>query len=36
MHILAIVGSMRKNGHTHTLINPIIRAIHDLSPASDA
>jgi multimeric flavodoxin WrbA len=32
MHILAIIGSMRKNGHTHTLINHVLDAMRELGP----
>jgi multimeric flavodoxin WrbA len=32
MHILGIVGSMRKNGHTHTLVQQLISDIKHINP----
>lgn len=36
MHILGIVGSMRKNRHTHTLVSQVIREMQVLSPGVES
>ena len=36
MHILGIIGSMRKNRHTHALVTHVIREMQALAPGLES